>query len=135
MIRRPPRSTRTDTLFPYTTLFRSDRRDRRRHPHSPAGAAAAGAARGTLRALPAAAGLPAGGGHRRRRPALRPAAVARAVGPRDLRTGQRRAGTLLLPLHPFLSDGIPPSRAGPTPLPPPLAARHGPLGAPTHRST
>src|SRR3546814_12390126 len=35
MIRRPPRSTRTDTLFPYTTLFRSarsaqqDRRSRR----------------------------------------------------------------------------------------------------------
>src|SRR3546814_19397449 len=30
MIRRPPRSTRTDTLFPYTTLFRSayDRSDR-----------------------------------------------------------------------------------------------------------
>src|SRR3546814_1731088 len=32
MIRRPPRSTRTDTLFPYTTLFRSrtlwDNRDR-----------------------------------------------------------------------------------------------------------
>src|SRR3546814_4107212 len=27
MIRRPPRSTRTDTLFPYTTLFRS--------PHMP----------------------------------------------------------------------------------------------------
>src|SRR3546814_20484885 len=27
MIRRPPRSTRTDTLFPYTTLFRS--------PHQP----------------------------------------------------------------------------------------------------
>src|SRR3546814_13524478 len=25
MIRRPPRSTRTDTLFPYTTLFRSSR--------------------------------------------------------------------------------------------------------------
>src|SRR3546814_14817242 len=24
MVRRPPRSTRTDTLFPYTTLFRSD---------------------------------------------------------------------------------------------------------------
>src|SRR3546814_4748810 len=47
MIRRPPRSTRTDTLFPYTTLFRSccsdpahradsaDRFDQRR----PAGAA------------------------------------------------------------------------------------------------
>src|SRR3546814_8806859 len=30
MIRRPPRSTRTDTLFPYTTLFRSqDIRDAR----------------------------------------------------------------------------------------------------------
>src|SRR3546814_10974719 len=26
MIRRPPRSTRTDTLFPYTTLFRSQGR-------------------------------------------------------------------------------------------------------------
>src|SRR3546814_4722484 len=34
MIRRPPRSTRTDTLFPYTTLFRSDLvpRSRRRRP-------------------------------------------------------------------------------------------------------
>src|SRR3546814_21149756 len=29
MIRRPPRSTRTDTLFPYTTLFRSQPRLRR----------------------------------------------------------------------------------------------------------
>src|SRR3546814_5141740 len=28
MIRRPPRSTRTDTLFPYTTLFRSRIADR-----------------------------------------------------------------------------------------------------------
>src|SRR3546814_6920320 len=28
MIRRPPRSTRTDTLFPYTTLFRSTGPDR-----------------------------------------------------------------------------------------------------------
>src|SRR3546814_7080240 len=47
MIRRPPRSTRTDTLFPYTTLFRSAaRRDRalsrndqqavRREPDDPA---------------------------------------------------------------------------------------------------
>src|SRR3546814_1110746 len=31
MIRRPPRSTRTDTLFPYTTLFRSCRRSARPH--------------------------------------------------------------------------------------------------------
>src|SRR3546814_2032058 len=41
MIRRPPRSTRTDTLFPYTTLFRSGDRAlrarvaRARHPHPP----------------------------------------------------------------------------------------------------
>src|SRR3546814_4084249 len=31
MIRRPPRSTRTDTLFPYTTLFRSRPRHARVH--------------------------------------------------------------------------------------------------------
>src|SRR3546814_1654313 len=30
MIRRPPRSTRTDTLFPYTTLFRSYRTPERK---------------------------------------------------------------------------------------------------------
>src|SRR3546814_10796187 len=32
MIRRPPRSTRTDTLFPYTTLFRSHRFDQQARP-------------------------------------------------------------------------------------------------------
>src|SRR3546814_15468624 len=32
MIRRPPRSTRTDTLFPYPTLFRSGRGQRVAHP-------------------------------------------------------------------------------------------------------
>src|SRR3546814_7388388 len=31
MIRRPPRATRTDTLFPYTTLFRSRRARTERH--------------------------------------------------------------------------------------------------------
>src|SRR3546814_12324646 len=42
MIRRPPRSTRTDTLFPYTTLIRSTRRriarrlDARSAPGQPA---------------------------------------------------------------------------------------------------
>src|SRR3546814_3340135 len=37
MIRRPPRSTRTDTLFPYTTLFRSADEARNRKLHeSPA---------------------------------------------------------------------------------------------------
>src|SRR3546814_7421529 len=39
MIRRPPRSTRTDTLFPYTTLFRS------RLPDGRPGGDAAGTAR------------------------------------------------------------------------------------------
>src|SRR3546814_20256175 len=35
MIRRPPRSTRTDTLFPYTTLFRSFLQFRTRlHDHA-----------------------------------------------------------------------------------------------------
>src|SRR3546814_13183465 len=44
MIRRPPRSTRTDTLFPYTTLFRSS--------------AAAGTVTGEVRAIhQAAAGI------------------------------------------------------------------------------
>src|SRR3546814_14857117 len=46
MIRRPPRSTRTDTLFPYTTLFRTSpsprsperRVDRRRGVGEPGGA-------------------------------------------------------------------------------------------------
>src|SRR3546814_6741242 len=48
MIRRPPRSTRTDTLFPDTTLFRSAR------PRSdgPAAHAAAAAARGGARPRP-----------------------------------------------------------------------------------
>src|SRR3546814_8240078 len=44
MIRRPPRSTRTDTLFPYTTLFRS--------PRSRVG----GGFRTTTRGFPAAPG-------------------------------------------------------------------------------
>src|SRR3546814_9257275 len=38
MIRRPPRSTRTDTLFPYTTLFRSpsSAKEHRSNPHAAA---------------------------------------------------------------------------------------------------
>src|SRR3546814_5020377 len=51
MIRRPPRSTRTDTLFPYTTLFRSPHGPRRRgvsHLHAEPG-------RPDGRALPPAA--------------------------------------------------------------------------------
>src|SRR3546814_6523762 len=36
MIRRPPRSTRTDTLFPYTTLFRSPPDDDHAYGHDKA---------------------------------------------------------------------------------------------------
>src|SRR3546814_5150289 len=66
MIRRPPRSTRTDTLFPYTTLFRSVR-------HRPAGG----------QALPRSSGGSAAAGLQRRRlsagpePADRPTAAFR----------------------------------------------------------
>src|SRR3546814_14607764 len=47
MIRRPPRSTRTDTLFPYTTLFRSIRTARQGRPG--AGKGSDRAAEGALR--------------------------------------------------------------------------------------
>src|SRR3546814_6669762 len=50
MIRRPPRSTRTDTLFPYTTLFRSWRRARQRHRAGRCGVAGDAAWRGCGRA-------------------------------------------------------------------------------------
>src|SRR3546814_7127309 len=45
MIRRPPRSTRTDTLFPYTTLFRSPLRQLPPSPGRTAGRAPASYAR------------------------------------------------------------------------------------------
>src|SRR3546814_1288225 len=46
MIRRPPRSTRTDTLFPYTTLFRSPAPESGLHPEleNPAGRSSPGPA-------------------------------------------------------------------------------------------
>src|SRR3546814_13238277 len=73
MIRRPPRSTRTDTLFPYTTLFRSQE-----HPRIRPGPAA----RRTRRTAPARrAHAPA---HARRdgrpAPAARPGQRAAALG-------------------------------------------------------
>src|SRR3546814_1549146 len=49
MIRRPPRSTRTDTLFPYTTLFRS-LPDLGRHADGAAAACARPRGRGAARA-------------------------------------------------------------------------------------
>src|SRR3546814_17068841 len=65
MIRRPPRSTRTDTLFPYTTLFRSEEiggRDAVRAAGDFA-AVAVGDARSRLRDDDAAAGAVFGAAH------------------------------------------------------------------------
>src|SRR3546814_2046176 len=74
MIRRPPRSTRTDTLFPYTTLFRSRRAGLRAAQHPPP----AGRGRGGERRRP----LPPAGRTAR--------AVAAVAG--DLRAGGPAAG-------------------------------------------
>src|SRR3546814_16419239 len=49
MIRRPPRSTRTDTLFPYTTLFRSLGRGARVAPDATARFIEAGTASDSVR--------------------------------------------------------------------------------------
>src|SRR3546814_2043865 len=78
MIRRPPRSTRTDTLFPYTTLFRS------RH-----GAAPVGGERLAGR-LGAAGGRRRPGAHRGRAAAHEGAGGAVAVG-RAVEYGARRS--------------------------------------------
>src|SRR3546814_18396092 len=64
MIRRPPRSTRTDTLFPYTTLFRSFSAAHRAHGSTEGiahrlPAYAGRAMEAELRALDAALGNPA----------------------------------------------------------------------------
>src|SRR3546814_3075090 len=70
MIRRPPRSTRTDTLFPYTTLFRSRPRGRGRsaqggrYPACGLAQRTARARRGARRADRAAQGC-TGRAHRR----------------------------------------------------------------------
>src|SRR3546814_8376959 len=45
MLRRPPKSTRTDTLFPYTTFFRSDSRFRGNDNMDEAGMTSAGSFR------------------------------------------------------------------------------------------
>src|SRR3546814_6387036 len=47
MIRRPPRSTRTDTLFPYTTLFRSQQKESNHCGHAQMRRISAGACRGS----------------------------------------------------------------------------------------
>src|SRR3546814_14004848 len=80
MVRRPPRSTRTDTLFPYTTLFRSARRL---------------SARATFGLRPTFGGtLPSphrdGGGSRAARTQLRSGVLPSDVGPVPRRAGAGR---------------------------------------------
>src|SRR3546814_6308500 len=62
MIRRPPRSTRTDTLFPYTTLFRSGAIENRRQKFCPAERVAKGL--GAIDASPVRAYAVSSGIHR-----------------------------------------------------------------------
>src|SRR3546814_13889960 len=92
MIRRPPRSTRTDTLFPYTTLFRSqaggdrDRQPRHLQPAVPvAGPAAALAAA----QLPRRGGARGAGDPRRAAPV--PAVRPPRAGPPPRGRPRRRA--------------------------------------------
>src|SRR6056297_526975 len=103
MIRRPPRSTRTDTLFPYTTLFRSSRRATRYARRTRGNRSGRGGARVRLRpaSLP---GRPAGrrvgrsGAHARGRAG--PAGdeyrrqLGRSTGAGPRAHGERRAGRL-----------------------------------------
>src|SRR3546814_17363678 len=83
MIRLPPRSTRTDTRFPYTTLFRSDADDRRRRP---------------LRALDHAGGLPGAAGAGRTRHGAE--AQSRDAGGDGTRTAARKTPFLVQALWP-----------------------------------
>src|SRR3546814_8703861 len=60
MIRRPPRSTRTDTLFPYTTLFRSRGGARKddRGGSDPEGASGSRSGRSRARRVPRVVAVP-----------------------------------------------------------------------------
>src|SRR3546814_9772544 len=108
MIRRPPRSTRTDTLFPYTTLFRSRRAAGTGAPHGGAQAAAPAppgcAAPGLLRGRAPDAGADAAPGdrpgvrrrhHRRRASVLRDGVHRRQPADAVL----RRTRTVAAPAH------------------------------------
>src|SRR3546814_2309669 len=73
MIRRQPRSTRTDTLFPYTTLFRSQTDARLPRPRQVRGAPSADKPGRVLRhrGRPASAAVPAAPASEERRPVRR----------------------------------------------------------------
>src|SRR3546814_8230147 len=84
MILHPPRATRTDTLFPYTTLFRSEgfRLDRSRRP-APAGVHRPGAGAGRRTGDPHGAAATQRAGIRGQAARLRGAVEAGAVGHRS----------------------------------------------------
>src|SRR3546814_17014229 len=86
MIRRPPRSTRTDTLFPYTTLFRS-RHDPRPHQGHRTPPPARRRAAGDLRALV---------GARLRAPAALAVSAGSVIVPRMIDRGFAALSVLLL---------------------------------------
>src|SRR3546814_9424877 len=100
MIRRPPRSTRTDTLFPYTTLFRSLGGDGRSRPAQGVGRRGADG-RGLLRARTYSAfnaasagadhGVAAGGGADRTLSPARPVARSERARPYRHRASRRRS--------------------------------------------
>src|SRR3546814_4479146 len=128
MIRRPPRPTRTDTLFPYTTLFRSAAP--RRHQHAVAGAGSARGGRALVARVPRPApgrgleradlaayrhGCRAPDGATPRRPAAHAAAGRavrdRAPAPDRARAGHRLArGAQLSRLHPLARPDRPARR-------------------------
>src|SRR3546814_20167708 len=104
MIRRPPRSTRTDTLFPYTTLFRSPRLP----SYEPVAVGAGNLhvlqqhrhrAHGHGRGHAGAAGIPR---------AARPAAAGRGRAER----GRRSAGALAVARDPHHDDILRPRSRG-----------------------
>src|SRR3546814_6511640 len=104
MIRRPPRSTRTDTLFPYTTLFRSPRRWTR-WPCRPCTPCPVRAGAPGRRSFPAAA---AG---RRRRPRFRPRAPTTAADGVDAAARNAQVG---VEFTPFVDQaGVDDQRVGP----------------------
>src|SRR3546814_704222 len=91
MIRRPPRSTRTDTLFPYTTLFRSPDAlladPEIRHPEAAYECRAAAVRRRPREAHLCRAALYRGQAARFRRPSLRDRTLAGSL--RALRLGRQ----------------------------------------------
>src|SRR3546814_13978444 len=97
MIRRPPRSTRTDTLFPYTTLFRSLRRCGNARPVSDKAAQPIGAERRHLPVLDFQSGHHFGVEVRRQRQ-IAVGSQRQIIGKRQLepvaaRSEERRVGT------------------------------------------